>query len=91
MMGKLKEDLKLAAHNMSIHPAKREHRISIPQFLMEIFDINPKEDKFNWYVKRTNGRVRLVAILNKKGHMKDFHLKAESEKHFEKESELNDI
>ncbi len=88
-MPKLKEGAKLAAHNRSIIKTGKDTRVVIPEFLMEIFDINPKEDKFNWYVKRTKGRVRLMGILNKKGSMKDFPIGDDKEKFFEKKEELD--
>ena len=78
-------DGKLAAKGMSIFKDSKQVRITLPEFLAEIFDINPKEDKFNWYVKRTAGRVRLTAVLVKKGFIKDVHIGQDKEKYFEKE------
>ena len=70
---------------MSIHKDSKQVRISLPEFLVEIFNINPNEDKFNWYVKRNAGRVRLTAVLVKKGNIKDVHIGQDKEKYFEKE------
>jgi len=80
-----KEEAKLASQNMSIIKDTKQMRVAIPEFLIEIFDINPKEDKFNWYVKRSKGKVRLMAILNKKGLYANCHIGEDKEKYFEKE------
>ncbi len=70
---------------MSITTEKRQTRVSIPQFIVEIFDIDAKEDKFNWYVERNKGRVRLMAVFSKKGNMKNIHISSDKEEYFEKE------
>ena len=71
---------------MSITQDKRQTRVSIPEFLVEIFDINPKEDKFNWYVERgKQGRVRLMAVFSRGGNMKNIHIGKETEEYFEKD------
>ena len=46
---------------------KKQKRITIPDALVEIFDISTK-DKFNWYVERKGKYIRLVAMLNKENY-----------------------
>jgi len=70
---------------MSITQDKKNTRVSIPKFLVEIFNINPKEDKFNWYVERNKGRVRLMAVFSRKGNMKNIHIRVEKEEDFERD------
>lgn len=78
-------DGKLASKNMSIIADTKQTRVQIPEFLIEVFDIDPEKDKFNWYVKRKGGRLRLMAILNKGGRLKDFWIGKDKEEYFEKE------